>query len=240
LLVLVAIVTASLPSAPRAAACAPEIAAATRLMVVVAPGMNAPTGKAQLYRRDDLGADWQTSGASVPVSLGRNGLGWSFDQTGYAAATGQAAMVKREGDGRSPAGFFAAGRPFGFTERNLADYLRIDAGTICVDDPASPLYNRVTRIENVAPGVSHEKMWEISLYRAGLIVDTPTSRQARSGSCIFLHVWRAPGSPTAGCVAMSEANMATVQYLFDGERAAVAILPEGALSLLASCGVLLP
>src|SRR5262249_50811297 len=141
------------------------------------------------------------------------------------------------GDGRTPAGIFSAGSPFGFADAPLRDYVTLTPGTICVDDLDSGFYNRVVRLSSVPDGLSHEKMWEVPLYRHGVVIENATSRQSRGGSCIFLHVWRAPGSPTSGCVAAAEGNVVRAQELFDAEDAAVAILPRVSLEAISGCGL---
>lgn len=212
------------PSTADASACSPVLMAATRLVVVTAPDMNTVRATARLYTRPDPDAPWVERGAPWPAVVGRNGLGWAWDQPRPGGGP-----VKKEGDGKTPAGIFAAGVPFGFDRQPLEDYLVVQSGrTVCVDDVRSPLYNRITTADALAPGHSHEKMWKTSLYRQGLVVGHKTSAAKRGGSCIFLHVWRGPGSPTAGCVAFSEADMRAVQGAFDGRPSAIAILPAGA------------
>ena len=168
--------------------CPDPILQATRLLVAVAPDMTSNTGHARLFRRQDRDHPWEQTGADIPVSFGRNGLGWSFDHAQLAAVIGKPGdPVKQEGDGRSPAGIFPAGAPFGFAESALRDYIRIDDDLICVDDPASPLYNQMTRRQSVPAHVSRETMHEVSLYRRGMIIATPTmprSAADRAFSCI--------------------------------------------------------
>jgi L,D-peptidoglycan transpeptidase YkuD (ErfK/YbiS/YcfS/YnhG family) len=44
-------------------------------------------------------------------------------------------------------------------------------------------------------------------YRIGFVVEHNPDGRDRAGSCIFAHVWKAPGAATAGCTAMSDADM---------------------------------
>jgi D-alanyl-D-alanine dipeptidase len=192
--------------------------------------MNTVQATARLYTRPGPEAPWVARGASWPAVVGRNGLGWAWDQTRFGNGS-----VKREGDGKTPAGIFEGGVPFGFDHRPLKDYLTVQPGkTVCVDDVRSPLYNQITTEDALAAGHSHEKMWKTTLYRLGLVVGHKTNAERRGGSCIFLHVWCGPGSPTAGCVAFSEADLRAVQDAFDGQPSVVAILPAGARPL---CGL---
>lgn len=200
--------------------------------------MGSADARARLFVRRGVGEAWEAEEPAFAATLGRSGLGWAWDQTVLAEGD---EPVKREGDGRTPAGVFAAGPPFGLAPRSLGGYLRIDSPrAACVDDTRSPHYNGIVEAAAVAEGHSHERMWEVPLYRQGIVVDHATSASLAGGSCIFLHVWRAPGRPTAGCVAMAEAEVTALQDAFDGRRAAIAILPEGALSRLAPCGLPTP
>ena len=71
-------------------------------------------------------------------------------------------------------------------------YLRIESGTVCVDDPRSPAYNTITGRAKVGWKVHGETMRRVPAYRRGLLVDYPTDRAARAGSCVFIHL-RLPG-----------------------------------------------
>jgi L,D-peptidoglycan transpeptidase YkuD (ErfK/YbiS/YcfS/YnhG family) len=43
------------------------------------------------------------------------------------------------------------------------------------------------------------------------------------GSCIFLHIWRAAGSPTSGCTAMPAGDLETVVRWLDPARHPVVV-----------------
>ncbi len=48
-----------------------------------------------------------------------------------------------------------------------------------------------------------------------------------AGSCIFLHVWETPETPTSGCTAMALAHMQEIAVWLDATRAPVLVqLPE--------------
>jgi D-alanyl-D-alanine dipeptidase len=135
-------------------------------------------------------------GDPIPVVVGRNGI----------------ATDKHEGDGRAPAGIFPIGPAFGFaaTASDLSlPYLPLLPTTECVDDPTSSRYNTIVDRTKVAAvdWTSSEKMRAVPQYQRGAVVryNTPPSRGA--GSCIFLHIWSAPSHGTAGCTAMSAANL---------------------------------
>src|SRR5436305_10846140 len=78
-------------------------------VVVTTKDWNTVTGTARLFERKDVNADWKPIGASFPVVVGRNGLGWGD----IDVKRGDNANVKREGDGKAPAGFFPLTSSFG-------------------------------------------------------------------------------------------------------------------------------
>jgi D-alanyl-D-alanine dipeptidase len=77
------------------------VAGARQLVVVAASGWDDTTATLRRYARAARGA-WRPVGAPVAVTLGRSGLAWGVGQ----GAAPNGAPVKREGDGRSPAGAY--------------------------------------------------------------------------------------------------------------------------------------
>ena len=142
-------------------------------------------------------------------------------------AAGAGAPVKREGDGRAPAGAFRLSGAFGY--RAAAEvpwvrmpYLHSTPAWKCVDDPASRHYNRLVDETAVSPdwGSREEMLRADPLYRLGVVVDHNGAAQTRpgAGSCIFLHVWRGPDEPTVGCTAMAESDLEQVGRWLDPSR----------------------
>jgi L,D-peptidoglycan transpeptidase YkuD (ErfK/YbiS/YcfS/YnhG family) len=197
------------PSAPR------------QLLVVTTPAWDSVSGTLRRYVRAGVGAPWRAVGAPVPIVVGQSGLAWGDDAPGRARDP-----HKREGDGRAPAGRFALGTAFGFAphaemDRVRLPYLQLADDTECVDDPASRYYNTVVGrgAARRVDWASSERMRTIDLYRLGVIVRYNASPVRRGrGSCIFLHIWRAPGSPTSGCTAMPADDLETVVHWLDPSR----------------------
>jgi D-alanyl-D-alanine dipeptidase len=157
-------------------------------------------------------------------------MAWAWSESRHAGA----GPVKAEGDKRSPAGFFALGKPFGVSS-GPAGYVRLAPGAqYCVDDPASPHYNAIVP-KAEAGGASGEDMGMVPLYRQGLFVDYPTNASAKGGSCIFVHTWRSRTSGTAGCVALAEHDVTALQAWAAGRKAMLAILPQSAWSTMRGC-----
>lgn len=126
-------------------------------------------------------------GQVYPCTIGRGGI----------------TRRKREGDAATPAGTH---RIVGMLYRpdrmaQPADWaLPIRPGDLWSDDPGDADYNLMVRAP-YAP--SHEALRRADpLYDLILITDWnwPYAVAGR-GSCIFLHRWRRPGYPTAGCIA---------------------------------------
>lgn len=128
-------------------------------------------------------------GRRFPVSIGRGGM------------TGD----KREGDGGTPVGtwhlvggFYRADRmarpdaPFPMRRTGPRD--------LWSDDPEAPEYNHAVRAPYAR---SHERLRRADrLYDIVIVSDWnwPDATPGK-GSAIFVHCWRGPRQPTAGCLA---------------------------------------
>lgn len=213
-------------AAPSLAQAAAPVAESRQLVVVVTDDWDATRGQLQRFERADGGAGWRSVGPRVPVVVGRTGLAWGVGLHEETAATA-GDPVKREGDGKAPAGAFRLSGTFGY--RAAAEvpwvrmpYLHSTPAWKCVDDAASRHYNRLVDETAVA------KDWESKedmlrpdhLYRLGVVVDHNWAEQTRpgAGSCIFLHVWRGPDQPTVGCTAMAESDLEQVVRWLDPAR----------------------
>ncbi len=221
-----------LSAAARAQTCPAVVDNATRLAFVTAKNMKTSAAKLALYNRENRAAPWRQLGAAQAVRLGEHGLAWGAGFTRFAR---RGEPVKHEGDWRTPAGIYRIGAPFGFAPSKRAGYVRLKTGeTFCVDDLRSPAYNTITTIERTGRQVSGERMRNFPQYRHGLFVDYPSSHVRPAGSCIFIHIWRAPGEATAGCIAMPSRKVEALQDFSQG-GAVLAVLPKQALSRFKGC-----
>src|SRR5260221_997005 len=219
--------TASLPESHSE----PEsLASARQLVVVVTPSWDATSGWLRRYERAASAAQWFPVGAPTPVVIGRTGLAWGDSR--LAARLDQ--PIKREGDGRSPAGLFPLDTAFGFAERELmllrVPYVQLRDDSDCVDDVQSVHYNTVVDRSRV-PSIdwsSAERMRQIPQYRLGVIVGYNAAPPARGrGSCIFLHIWGGPSSTTAGCTAMEAGDIESLmRWLERARRPVIVQLPD--------------
>lgn len=220
----------------------PETAAlhrALQVLVVTTPGWDAPRGTAQRFERSTLAKPFRRVGPPLPVWLGRSGLGWRSDAAAAPPLAAAPGPRKQEGDGRSPAGVLTLGGLWGYGQAAPAlvrlPYRTADALDRCVDDVGSPYYNQLTRqpadrppawqsAEALRLPTEHYKYLVVMNYNVG-------APRRGAGSCIFLHVAPPPGAPTAGCTALSEADLLTVlRWLDPARRPAVLQLPAPALA----------
>jgi L,D-peptidoglycan transpeptidase YkuD (ErfK/YbiS/YcfS/YnhG family) len=139
---------------------------------------------------------WQIAFEPIDAVIGRNGF----------APAGE----KREGDGKTPSGIYPLKMTFGYdaTIGIKMPYRQALDDDIWVDDPNADDYNRwVKKLETHA--ASYERMRrDDNLYKYGIVIEYNTDPVIKgNGSAIFLHVWKAEGFPTAGCVAVSEENI---------------------------------
>ena len=181
-----------------------------------------------LYCLEELPRGWNLVFPPINVSLGKNGMAWG---KGLHEAQ-DSGPIKKEGDLKSPAGIFPLIAAFGYDlERNtLLPYILIDDELECVDDPHSRYYNQfVNANQTDKDWNSSEKMLQNDdIYERGIVVahnmDPPVPG---AGSCIFIHKWRSPGAPTAGCTGLSKKHLEKLISWLDLEMGPLLIqLPE--------------
>jgi len=203
-----------------------------QLILVTTTGWNAVDGEMKRYERDSINDNWKTVGEKRPIVVGRNGMAWGKGLHGYAIGDGP---VKKEGDGRSPAGIFSLSSAFGYAPRERAGEMKlpyVQAVTTleCVDDPNSAHYNRVINRAGVAsPDWKSSELMrrDDDQYRWGVVVDHNAKGEPGCGSCIFLHIWESRGKGTAGCTAMDSSSMEDVlRWLDANKRPALVQLPR--------------
>jgi L,D-peptidoglycan transpeptidase YkuD (ErfK/YbiS/YcfS/YnhG family) len=124
--------------------------------------------------------------------------------------------------------------------RNQSESLPAIVGTrteesFCVADVRSPHYGEIVSRSVAGRSTSGEEMWKVPFYRRGLVVDYPANRTNKGGSCVFVHVWRSPSSGTAGCVALAEDGVKSLQEWARPGTAVIGILPYSAIERFATC-----
>jgi L,D-peptidoglycan transpeptidase YkuD (ErfK/YbiS/YcfS/YnhG family) len=219
------------PQAALAQSCPQPLASARRLVLVTADTLTSTTASVQRFERAAPGAPWQSSGGPATALIGHKGIAWAH---AFRAFARKGEPVKVEGDKRAPAGFYKIGSSFGFAASQRPGYKRIAEGMTCIDDLSSPAYNTITTRAEVGSKVHGENMWPVPEYRRGLLVDYPSDRKARAGSCIFIHLQLPGKTGTNGCVALGEPQLEALQdHVQSG--AVLAILPRQALDRFKGC-----
>jgi L,D-peptidoglycan transpeptidase YkuD (ErfK/YbiS/YcfS/YnhG family) len=132
-------------------------------------------------------------GRRFPCAVGRGGI----------------TRAKREGDGATPAGVHGLvgllyrpdrlARPAGWA-------VPIRPRDLWCDDPGHEDYNLM--VAAPFPGSAERLRRPDPVYDMVLITDWNWPRAVRgAGSAIFLHIWRGPRQPTAGCVAFARTDL---------------------------------
>ena len=225
------------------------LARSTQMIIVTTSSWNAVEGQLRRYERATTQDKWRPVGEPASIVVGENGLGWGI---GVMATDGDHVRVasdpiKREGDGKAPAGVFALGTAFGYASQPLRGlkmpYLNLTPSIECVDDTGSKHYNRIVdRSVVAADWNSSEHMRNTGeLYRWGIVVDhngivmerNASPPEPGGGSCVFLHIWRGNHQGTAGCTAMAQLDLETLLTWLDPARKPLLVqLPEPAYKRL--------
>ena len=162
------------------------------------------------FQRADGASTWRQVPPESTVAVGRAGLAWGVGLHGTSAAGGP---VKREGDGKAPAGVFPLIEAFGFASAKDAKiaqmpYRQLTEQMEGIDDPKSRYYNRIVDRSSIdAPDWNSSERMRVQPYRWGAVVGHNPNQVPGAGSCIFLHVWEGAGVATSGCTAMPEDQM---------------------------------
>lgn len=146
-------------------------------------------------------------GRRLPCAIGRGGI----------------RADKREGDGATPAGRHRLVgllyRPDRIGRGTLPGWARpIGLRDLWSDDPRDPDYNLMVRAPH---RFGHERLRRADpMYDVVLVTGWNWPRAERGrGSAIFVHLWRKPRHPTAGCVAFARRDLLwIVRRLKVGDR----------------------
>jgi hypothetical protein len=137
----------------------------TQMIVVTTDTWDSPQGTLRRYERHRPGNPWQPVGPPITVMVGNAGLGWG---TGLlrppAPKTSDLEKndpVKKEGDGKAPAGVFRLSKAFGYAPQEQAGwkmpYVNLTPSIECVDDEKSKFYNTLVDTTTISPDWgSHE------------------------------------------------------------------------------------
>jgi len=140
-----------------------------QLLVVTTKNWSTPNGLLQRYEK--LDKEWHKVGKVVNIKLGRNGLGWGI---GLHTIPKDSKYIKKEGDGKAPAGIFKLKQAFGYAPFNVKYPYEVYKETDhCVDDIKSKLYNKIVDSTKIKRDYkSHERMkFPKDYYKYGIVVD---------------------------------------------------------------------
>jgi D-alanyl-D-alanine dipeptidase len=177
-----------------------------QIIVVTTQNWSTSTGILRRYAKTDKA--WHKVGKSIDIKLGRNGLGWGI---GLHSIPINAKYIKKEGDGKAPAGIFSLKQAFGYNPFVVKyPYEVYNSTNHCVDDANSKLYNKIVDSKKVTKDYkSFEHMkFPKDYYKFGIVVNhnhiDEKGAIKGAGSCIFIHI---KSVPTSGCTVMKEDEM---------------------------------
>lgn len=182
----------------------------------VAPDWNSSSVTLRLFERSSAQQPWKLVQGPWPARVGKNGLIWGLGLHPLP----QENHIKREGDGRAPAGVFAIGDAWGnaatIAKQPEMRYHAVTTRDLWIDDPQSPLYNHHHRL-NHEPSTAWELKQQMKqndpAHALKLFIAHNACAPIRPGmgSAIFFHIWRRDGSvATAGCTTMAPATLAAM------------------------------
>ncbi len=203
----------------------------SQCLLGIADNWNSSSGTLCLYEK--TGGQWKPATTPWKGRLGKNGLVWGLGI--HPNPVG--AVLKKEGDNRSPAGVFAIGGAWGYDtsirKNPKLPYQKVTARDLWVEDPSSPNYNQNIILDR-DPATAWEKKQQMKqndpahALKLFIAHNAPPKVVANAGSSIFFHIWRGGGSrPTAGCTTMDEGKLRWVISQIDpAKRPLYVLLPK--------------
>jgi len=146
-----------------------------------------------------------------------------------SCAIGKGGIVadKREGDGGTPIGVWRMESVHYRADRVVRPKTALPVAPISArdgwcDDPAESAYNEPIRLP---ASCSHERMRRgDTLYDIVVVLDHNRHPAVPGqGSAIFVHCWRAPRFPTAGCLAFTPHDLRWILEKWDMRRSKVRV-----------------
>ena len=200
-----------------------ELDRSQQCVVVLTDNWASTIGVMRAFERRGATASWKERGPEIAVVTGKNGLGKG---RGLVHLDFEGAPIKQEGDDKAPAGIFRLSSAFGYATAGSAAWIKLPYLTLTkriegIDDPNSRYYNKLLDRSQIAKvdWRSSEQMRRADLlYKWGVVVDHNPAAVPGAGSCIFLHIWKGPASPTAGCTAMAESDLVKLIRWLDPAR----------------------
>lgn len=190
-----------------------------QFLICLAESMNSQNGKLLLYSGKK--GNWKKHDEDIAISFGKNGLAWAESPWAENPWAKEKGPKKVEGDLRSPAGAFTIESLFGKEEiQSNCPFVKVHENLQCIEDVNSQYYNDIIDNRN------KKKDWNSTdimlrddeLYDFGFMLESNITDSPGKGSCIFFHIWSENNKPTAGCTAMSKANMKKIIEFLDCDK----------------------
>jgi D-alanyl-D-alanine dipeptidase len=189
----------------------------SQLIVVTSESWNNIEGKMAVYEYKN--GRWNLVMNNIPIVTGRKGLAWA---KGLHQDQLNSGILKKEGDGKSPAGIFRLSGLFGYQDiKSNMNSLKVNDRTFCVDDSKSVYYNQIVSTDTLKKDwdSAETMLMKSDVYKFGIFVDYNVNpAKAQAGSCIFMHIWSGSNSPTAGCTAMKETDILKLINFLDKSK----------------------
>lgn len=203
-------------------------AGSSQCVVGVSEGWNSSYVTLSYFEKK--GGLWQQVGDEWKGRLGSAGLAWGRG----IHPNPPGARLKKEGDGRSPAGVFDIGGVWGahksVKKHPRTFYHQVTSRDLWVEDGSSKYYNQFLTLDH-EPKTEWEKKAQMKQN------DYPQSLKMfighnafpnvvpNGGSSIFFHIWRRDGAAaTAGCTTMVEAKLRELIATVDPSRRPLYVL----------------
>lgn len=202
--------------------------AASQCILGISDGWDSSGGTLSYFEKK--AGKWQRIGSEWKGRLGSKGLVWGRG----LSPNPPGAVLKKEGDGRSPAGVFDIGGVWG-AHKNVKKhprtfYHQVTTRDLWVEDATSKHYNRFLTL-------NHEPATEWEIKAQMKQNDYPQSLKMfiahnahpnvipDGGSSIFFHIWRREGAAaTAGCTTMTEEKLRWLIAAVDPSRRPIYVL----------------
>ncbi len=176
------------------------------------------------------GGSWQQTGGEWKGRLGSKGLVWGRG----LHPNPPGARLKKEGDGRSPAGVFDIGGVWGahksVKKHPKTFYHQVTPRDLWVEDGSSKHYNQFLTLDH-EPSTAWEKKAQMKQNDYPQSLKMFIAHNAfpnvvpNGGSSIFFHIWRREGAAaTAGCTTMVEAKLRELIATVDPARRPLYVL----------------
>ena len=200
----------------------------TQCLLGLADSWDSSHATLQLFQKS--GNQWQPQGEAWKARLGKNGLIWGHGLHPLP----KNALIKKEGDMRSPAGVFSIGGAWGYDpsirKHPLLPYRKVTPCDLWVEDPSSTRYNQHLVLDR-PPTSAWEKKQQMKQSDPAHALKLYIGHNSHphtipgDGSSIFFHIWRAGGAtPTAGCTTMDETKLRQLIARIDPSRNPIYVL----------------